>query len=444
MKKELFFSAAKFPFFYGWVVLGVSTLGMIMSIPGQTIGISVFTEDLKSVLNISSLTITISYLIGTCGSGLLITYAGKLFDRHGARKVAAFASIFLGLFLAYLSYTDKISFYLVNQFNFINRNVILITILSIGFFGIRFFGQGVLTMSSRNMAMKWFEKNRGFANTFLSIFTIVAFNYSPTLLNDLVNSHGWRGTWQLLAWVITILFTIIIIVSYKDNPYDVGCKPDGNKPLFQKKKKRNLGNGKDHTLKQAISSFSFWPFNLLMTINAFLITGFTFHVEDIFLTAGFSSGSAFSIFVPSAVISFFASLIFSNLSDFVKLKYLLVLYGISLALVSSSIIFLGFYQYATWLFILGNGMMGALYFVLSAVTWPRFFGIQHLGAISGYSLSWVVIASALGPILFALSKFLFKSYIPIGLFISIISIILIFLSVKTNNPNENELFKNRL
>ena len=38
------FSPARLPFFYGWVVVVATTLGLIASIPGQTMGFSVFAD----------------------------------------------------------------------------------------------------------------------------------------------------------------------------------------------------------------------------------------------------------------------------------------------------------------------------------------------------------------------------------------------------------------
>jgi MFS transporter, OFA family, oxalate/formate antiporter len=49
------------------------------------------------------------------------------------------------------------------------------------------------------------------------------------------------------------------------------------------------------------------------------------------------------------------------------------------------------------------GFMSGMYGILSAVTWPRFFGVKHLGAISGYAMSWMVIGSAVGPFIFSVS-----------------------------------------
>jgi hypothetical protein len=50
--------------------------------------------------------------------------------------------------------------------------------------------------------------------------------------------------------------------------------------------------------------------------------------------------------------------------------------------------------------------------VLSAVGHPRFFGLRHLGAIAGASMSAVVVGSALGPSTLALSRAALGSYQP--------------------------------
>ena len=42
------FAPKKIPFFYGWAILVFSALGILMSMPGQTTGISAFTEHLKT------------------------------------------------------------------------------------------------------------------------------------------------------------------------------------------------------------------------------------------------------------------------------------------------------------------------------------------------------------------------------------------------------------
>ena len=76
MRPDFPFRPSAFPFYYGWIVLAASTVGMVMSAPGQTIGVSVFTESLLEVTGLSRVEFSNAYLMGTLASGLMLPYAG--------------------------------------------------------------------------------------------------------------------------------------------------------------------------------------------------------------------------------------------------------------------------------------------------------------------------------------------------------------------------------
>ena len=102
---EFSFSPARFPFFYGWVIAVVGTLGIFASVPGQTMGVSVFTDHLLVVLSIERIGLTEAYMVGPILSSFLLPLAGKFYDRWGARTMVVLASLALGLTLIYpLSY----------------------------------------------------------------------------------------------------------------------------------------------------------------------------------------------------------------------------------------------------------------------------------------------------------------------------------------------------
>jgi MFS family permease len=62
------------------------------------------------------------------------------------------------------------------------------------------------------------------------------------------------------------------------------------------------------------------------------------------------------------------------------------------------------------LMITGYGIQGGMARLLSSVTWPRYYGRRHLGAIRSYAVAFGVAASALGPTLFGLSADWFGTY----------------------------------
>ena len=89
-----FIDPSKSPFFYGYVVLFIGSIGVYCSIPGQTIGVSVFTDPVKDALGLSRNEFSNAYMIGTFMSSFFVAKAGVLFDKYGARYVAFFAAFF--------------------------------------------------------------------------------------------------------------------------------------------------------------------------------------------------------------------------------------------------------------------------------------------------------------------------------------------------------------
>lgn len=431
------FNPSRFPVFYGWIILVVGTLGVIMSIPGQTMGVSVFTDFLIDALSLSRDQLSFAYLLGTISSALLITKAGKLYDKFGSRIVGLVTAIMLSVSLLFMTGIDSYAIIISNNFSFLSKPSISFVLVVIGFFLIRFFGQGVMTMTSRSMVMKWFDKTRGFISGVMGVFVAFGFSYAPKLFNDFIDLHGWRGAWWLLAAIVGPGFGLIAFFFHRDNPEQCGLKADGNFKLNARKKRPPSLPKHDYTLKQAKKTYSFWIFNLTLSMFSLFITAFTFHIVSLFETAGMNREQAVSIFLPASFIAVGFQFLASWLSDYMKLKYLLIAEAVGLGILMSGVVYLGKAELMIPIIIFGHGIASAIYRVLMSVTWPRFFGLSHLGAISGYSMSWMVAGSAIGPYLFSLSFSRFGTYAVAALFCIIITAILLILAIKADNVNSN-------
>ncbi|WP_245916148.1 MFS transporter [Aureicoccus marinus] len=104
-----FIDPARSRLFYGYVVLFIGTLGVWCSIPGQTIGVSVFTDPVMDALGLSRDQFSNAYAIGTILSSLFISKAGRWFDRFGARYVAFAATLMLAFSVLLCSQADRMS-----------------------------------------------------------------------------------------------------------------------------------------------------------------------------------------------------------------------------------------------------------------------------------------------------------------------------------------------
>lgn len=408
----------KSPVFYGYVVLFFGTIGIWASIPGQTVGVSVFTDPVKDALGLSRNQFSNAYMIGTFLSSFIVAKAGIWFDRFGARYVAFFATLLLGVSLLLSSISVEIS-EAVKQLFQINSWLIPFLVITILFFFMRLSGQGVLTMASRNMIMIWFDKNRGKVNSISSIAVSLGFSSSPLFINWLIDGNGWEKAWQYIA-VGLFIFSFFILQFYRNKPEDFKLHPDGE--IIKEDTKKVTITENNLTLKEAMKTRAYWMFGLILAFNSFLITGFTFHIVSIFSSQGYSKTEAISIFLPISLIAVTVSTIFNVLSDYVPHKINLFLMLGSAVVASFGLLFLSS-TFGVYLLIGGLGVMGGLFSVVNAVTWPRYYGRKYLGSITGKIMSYLVIASAIAPSLFSYFFTSFGSYS----YISYVN--LVFLSV---------------
>lgn len=429
VNKFSFINPKSFPFFYGYVVLFVGSIGVLSSIPGQTVGVSIFTDPVKDALGLSRNQFSNAYMIGTLLSAFFVARAGVLFDKYGARYVAFFAAFFLGISLLLCSVCVQISEGLQSILG-INNGVVPFVLMAILFFFIRFCGQGVLTMASRNMIMMWFDKNRGKINSISSIGVSLGFSSSPILINTLIDDYGWQLSWQILA-ISLLIFSVFIIQFYRNKPEDFNLIPDG----FIKKSKtvKKIKVERNFSLKDAKKTRAFWMFGLALAFNSFFSTGFTFHVVSIFSSQDYTKSQAIAIFIPISIIAISVSTLCNILSDYVSHKIYLYIMLFSGVLASLGLLVLA-QPIGIYLLILGMGVFGGLFAVVNAVTWPRFFGRQFLGAITGKVMSFLVIASAIAPSLFSYCYTSFGSYSFISYITLAFLVFLIMGSVKVKNP----------
>jgi len=78
------------PIYYGWVVLAAGTLGMLMTTPDQTVGVSVFLAPIIADLGLPRSLVSLLYRVGTLTGSLALPWI----DRFGpSRAVVAIIAI---------------------------------------------------------------------------------------------------------------------------------------------------------------------------------------------------------------------------------------------------------------------------------------------------------------------------------------------------------------
>ncbi len=464
------FSPAKFPVFYGWVIVVASVLGVMTSIPGQTIGVSVFTDHLIAATGLSRLQLANAYLVGTLTSGCLLPFGGKLLDRLGARPVVVLAAVGLGLTLSYLAVCDRLSLFLSNLLPF-SAPTVAAVLLIVGFISLRFCGQGMLTMTSRTMLGKWFDRRRGQVSGIEGIFIAAGFSIAPYGFSQAIALLGWRGTWLSLGAIVGLGMSTVGWLLFRDNPEACGLRMDGdvdntvqtgegpasksaestNKSISKSKDEPKNGLEAEPkaeletaiwgvTRKQALSTLAFWAVTFAFASQALSITGITFNIVSIGEEMGIAEARMVGIFVPIAVVSTAVGYGVGVACDRVRIRYLFMFMMVFQAMGIAAMANLDT-PGMIWPAVVGMGISGGCFGTLSTVVLPRFFGRKHLGAIAGVQMMAIVIASALGPSLLASSKAVTGSY-QSGLYACcVFAPIVIGLMMVMRSPNTQQIHR---
>ena len=411
----------------------MATMSTIASIPGQTMGVGVFTDDLIDALGLSRMQLSTAYMIGTIISSFILPVAGRIIDRFGTRVMVVMAAIGLGLSLVLLANTEKIV-HLPNSRSF----YFVMSVSTLSFMVIRFFGQGCLTMVSRIAIGKWFNHKRGLATAVSGVFVTFGFGASPLFLNWMVESFGWKEACVVLAVLVGIGMSVVGGIFYRDNPEDCGLVMDGiDDPAWLEKMSKKVPEVHwEFTHSEAFQTMTFWVFSLALGAQSLVVTAMTFHLALLGSDVGLSRSEVYQLFLPMSIVAIVFNLVSGWVSDRTKLKWLLIAMLAFQATGTCGLLGLGD-SFGQWLYIIGYGVSGGLFPTVITVTWPRFFGRRHLGAISGFTMFVLVFASAIGPVLFSLNRRFTGNFILVILLCWLFPLLLIIASTKADNPQEN-------
>lgn len=393
------------PGYYGWVVLVAGTVGVIASMPGQTAGVSVFTDPLSEATGLTRLQLSVSYLIGTGTSGLVLPRAGHAIDRFGSRVVALTATLGLAGTLLGLSVVGSMSV------------PVGMAVLSIGFGCLRFSGQGTLTLSSRTMVAQWFDRRRGLVTSLSNVCMSFAVAASPALLLALVDAHGFRVAWRLIAVGLVVIVGTIIVTLYRTTPEAAGLVIDGggrvpaSLPGEDATPAPLVGTDDDRTRGEALRDVRFWAVTMPVAAMASTSTALTFHIVDFGSQLGLTDTEVVRIFVPIAFVSVPVTLLGGWLIDVVRPVWVAAVMGIAQLVMYLSVSRIDEPLFAATT-VIGWGVSQGCFAPLTSAALPRIFGRRHLGAIAGAQMSVMVVASAVGPALFALVDSVVGRYEP--------------------------------
>ncbi len=373
----------------GWIV-AVLAAGVIsvMTAPGQTAGLSVFTDPLIRELHVSRTSISFSYLIGTLLGALAQPLIGRASDRFDVRRVIATIAAVFALVLLGLSFVSGI------------------VGLTFGYIGVRMAGQGALGLAVTTAISRTIAHRRGLALGMSAAIGSAGISIAPLILEPVVAALGIHATWrwEALAVALIAIPTAFLI-------------PRPAQPVLMQSGTATAGD--DWTLSEALRTGMFWVLAAAVSTISMLGTALGFHQIALLGARGLSPLEAAANFLPQTITALAATLIVGGMVDRIDPRIFIVasmaLMAGALAMVS--VIGPGWSAIAYGLVI---GAAGGALRGMEAATFARYYGVGHIGTIRGVSTSMALAASALGPFTLALGDQWFGNFATPALLLAII------------------------
>ena len=395
------------------LILGLAIITSALTGPGQTVGVAVFNDHLVDGLDLSRQAVTYAYLVGTLSSAMLLPFVGKFIDRRGVRLSQMLVGVIFTLALLNMSQ--------VNGWVW----------LAVGFFGIRFAGQGSLSLVASVTVSLRFMRDRGTALGIFSTLSNALMLTVPLMLAVVIDRVGWRKAWVVAALVVA---ATVVPIAY----FGLRSMPKTSAPRAPSTGDDEVDHSGDFTRAEAVRTRTFWLITAIATAAGMLGTGLNFHQIDLLGQVGLTEREAAAMFVPQILGSSVAGVAFGYLADRFGTRWLpaggmalLIAAHLMAAVVAPGAI--------VFLYAITLGAMGSAVRTVSATMLPAAFGTSHLGSIQGFLTVMNVAGSAVGPVLLAEVEGAFGSYRPAVLLLSIIpALVLVFSLGKDSQVNKLE------
>ena len=209
MLNRLFNWRPRTPFYYGWLILGMSSLatfgatGVSQVVMG---GIQVYiTDDTGWTPN----TISYAATAGTWGSGLIAPFIGRLADRHGPRLLMPAGLVVAGVCFLLLSGVNSVwQFYTAYVVSRAVSNTVLIGLVP------------------RTAAVNFFRRRRNIVLALLSTFRPITGAINIQLFAVIALAQTWREGFFYLG-IFNLVLIVPVVLLMRRRPEDIGLAPDG-------------------------------------------------------------------------------------------------------------------------------------------------------------------------------------------------------------------------
>ncbi len=334
---------------------------------GQTFFIALSAGSIRDEFGLSHGEFGTIYMVATLASALTLSQFGRIVDHLSVSRVALIIIPCLALASVGMAYAGNL--------------VVLVVVI----FGLRLFGQGMMTHNAITAIGRWYVGQRGRALSVVTVGHQVGEAALPILYVSVVAYVGWRNTWLMAAGLLMLVGLPVIygLMRVERTPHSSDSAEE-------------RAAARDWTRPEVVRDPLFWLVLTGLLAPAFIGTTIFFHQVYLVELRGWSVEAFAGSYASMALMTFCFALIGGFLIDRFTAIALLPTFLLPLA---GACFILGMVeaQWGVFAFMALVGVSYGLSSTLFGAVWPEMYGTAHLGSIRAVVIALMVFTSAMGP-----------------------------------------------
>jgi MFS family permease len=378
-----------------WVHVGVAALAMAATLPGRTHGLGLITKPMLAELPLDPVSYGVINLWATLLGALFCVPAGRLIDRWGSRPVLFGLALGLGGTVVAMSQLGG-GWRVETAGTVLLPDLFLLVLLTRGL------GQSALSVASLTLISRSSARRTGLVMGVYAFATSAGFMAAYQAIRSAERAWAvdWRSLWAGIGVAVAVLGTVGALLVRP------AVERAGGKDRSDELREPSLSLGR------ALRSPAFWTFSLAISLFGLISSGVTLYNELILNELDFGREVYLNVLMVGVPFGLASNLLTGWLATRWSLRWLL---AAATAVMAAALAVFPWvktepqvYAYAAT-FAAAGGAITVCFFTV----WRRAYGPAHLGSIQGAAQMLTVLASALGPVLFALCQRQAGSYLPI-------------------------------
>jgi MFS family permease len=364
----------------GWINVVVAAVIMLATLPGRTQGLGLITEPMLRDFQLDRVTYANINLWATLLGAVFCLPIGRLFDRVGLRGATFALTVLLGAVVWTMSR--------------LAGGAVVLFLLVLATRGL---GQSALSVASITAVGKSFDRRVGVAMGVYSVLLSVLFAAAFVAVGTAVRVNGWRTAWAHVALGL-VLFAAPVVLLLSEPPVKRASAPE-----------ESSDDVDGLSLAAALRTPAFWVFGGATSLFGLVSSGLGLFNEAVLAERGFDQQTYVRFLAATSIIALAGQMTCGWLTLRWSMQRLL---GLAMCLYAVALAVLPLLATLSqlWMFAALIGLSGGMITVLFFAVWRQAFGAAHLGRIQGAAQMLTVLASAIGPLLFAQCAALTGSY----------------------------------